>query len=416
MSGKVPPTAELELTALVRRTSTPSAAAIAPDTRPASPRAPGAPRAFAGRSSGRWAPTPPTATSTRSPPATAPPTAPLGTLDLSQIPQLYAAKTPGSTLPPDGPSSTRSRCASARCDGNGLKAEDRRSFNAAPRPELRARLPEADRHRDERRARPTPTSRAATSSTSCSRTYDGDVHALRPNGSEVPGFPVHTRSSRAIDPDEPGELSRRASYQNDAGAAQRARPGQRHRGRRPRPRRPARRRRHHLQRLGLRVGAGRQAAQGLPGPLRSRSFASLPVPDPALRDRPQPPARRGATGRRRCSPTCRGTASSTSSCPPSTATCTRGGRTAARSRAGRSRCSCPGRPRRHRPQRLHPRHKAHLAAGVGDVLGTGKPQVFVPSYECLNTGATHRSWMYGIWPDGNRHAGRPIHAGMAGRA
>jgi hypothetical protein len=48
---------------------------------------------------------------------------------------------------------------------------------------------------------------------------------------------------------------------------------------------------------------------------------------------------------------------------------------------------------------------------VADVLGTGKPQVFVPSDECLSTGGTHRSWMYGIWPDGNRHPGGPYMPG-----
>ena len=31
-------------------------------------------------------------------------------------------------------------------------------------------------------------------------TYDGTIHALRPNGSEVPGFPIHTRTLAAIDP------------------------------------------------------------------------------------------------------------------------------------------------------------------------------------------------------------------------
>jgi hypothetical protein len=44
---------------------------------------------------------------------------------------------------------------------------------------------------------------------------------------------------------------------------------------------------------------------------------------------------------------------------------------------------------------------------VGDVLKTGTPQVFVPSDECLSTSAGHRSWMYGIWPDGNLHPGGP---------
>ena len=35
----------------------------------------------------------------------------------------------------------------------------------------------------------------------------------------------------------------------------------------------------------------------------------------------------------------------------------------------------------------------------------------MPSNECLNTGGTHQSWMYGIWPDGNRHPGGPYMPG-----
>jgi hypothetical protein len=51
--------------------------------------------------------------------------------------------------------------------------------------------------------------------------------------------------------------------------------------------------------------------------------------------------------------------------------------------------------------------KLMAAPSVGDVLKTGKPQVFVPSDECLSTPAGKRAWMYGIWPDGNLHAGGP---------
>jgi hypothetical protein len=60
--------------------------------------------------------------------------------------------------------------------------------------------------------------------------------------------------------------------------------------------------------------------------------------------------------------------------------------------------------------------------GVADMQKTGRPQVFVPSFESngvststqdlaaslagINTGATPAAtWMYGIWPDGNNHPG-----------
>jgi hypothetical protein len=57
-------------------------------------------------------------------------------------------------------------------------------------------------------------------------------------------------------------------------------------------------------------------------------------------------------------------------------------------------------------------HDTKLVAGaaVGDVAKTGTPQVFVPSNECLNTGG-HKSWIYGIWPDGNNHPGGPYMPG-----
>ena len=151
MSGKVPPTAELELAALVRLRR-PRAPKLPSDTRSASPRAPGARRAFGGSSSGRWATTPTTRTSTRSRRGHGAAHGTLGTLDLSQIPRSYASKTPGSTLPPDGPDQYAVTLRIRALDGDGLKAEDRRSFNARHDPKLRGRLPEIDRHRDERRA------------------------------------------------------------------------------------------------------------------------------------------------------------------------------------------------------------------------------------------------------------------------
>jgi hypothetical protein len=43
--------------------------------------------------------------------------------------------------------------------------------------------------------------------------------------------------------------------------------------------------------------------------------------------------------------------------------------------------------------------------------GSGRHPVFVPSFECLSTAAGQRSWMYGIWPDGNLHPGGPYMPG-----
>ena len=57
-----------------------------------------------------------------------------------------------------------------------------------------------------------------------------------------------------------------------------------------------------------------------------------------------------------------------------------------------------------------PSNHGDFWARVGDVAKTGTPQVFVPSNECLNTGG-HKSWIYGIWPDGNNHSGGPYMPG-----
>ncbi len=46
--------------------------------------------------------------------------------------------------------------------------------------------------------------------------------------------------------------------------------------------------------------------------------------------------------------------------------------------------------------------KLMYPVGVADVLGMGRPQVYVSSFEC-NAGS--EAFLYGIWPDGNRHRG-----------
>src|SRR5438105_9871786 len=61
------------------------------------------------------------------------------------------------------------------------------------------------------------------------------------------------------------------------------------------------------------------------------------------------------------------------------------------------------------------------SVGVADVLGKGKPQVFVSSFECSGQTAGQqdtvlgltpaggnspsKAWMYGVWADGNDHSG-----------
>src|SRR5205807_903021 len=65
--------------------------------------------------------------------------------------------------------------------------------------------------------------------------------------------------------------------------------------------------------------------------------------------------------------------------------------------------------------------KLMYPVGVADVLGTGKPQVFVSSFECSGKSAStqdtalgltpvgsnpaSKAWLYGVWADGNDHPG-----------
>jgi hypothetical protein len=67
--------------------------------------------------------------------------------------------------------------------------------------------------------------------------------------------------------------------------------------------------------------------------------------------------------------------------------------------------------------------KLMYSVGVADVLGTGRPQVFVSSFECTGRSAAtqdtalgvtpigsnpaSKAWLYGVWPDGNDHAAGP---------
>jgi hypothetical protein len=65
--------------------------------------------------------------------------------------------------------------------------------------------------------------------------------------------------------------------------------------------------------------------------------------------------------------------------------------------------------------------KLMYSVGIADVLGKGRPQVFVSSFDCsgssaatqdtvlgvtpLGSNPASKAWLYGIWPDGTRHDG-----------
>ena len=229
------------------------------------------------------------------------------------------------------------------------------------------------------------------------------MQALRPDGSEVPGFPVYTNFDRQIDPNNPENFPARA-YRTVRCCATSA----------------------------IRSSASRSATCSTTGTLdivattdnadvyawnaqgqrlrgfpvsSDRQFWTLPVPTPAS---PTPHSRlpgRGAWG------------------PPVLASLEGGHRLDILMSAYDGHvyawrpdgAPVPGWPVEVKlratdfarlgvnPSTYIRDPKLMYAVAVGDVLGTGHPQVFVSSFECDN--AHPAAFLYGIWADGNGHAG-----------
>ena len=130
----------------------------------------------------------------------------LGTIDLTKVPASFYSKAPGDTLQPDGAEQYTFSIRVRAVDGNGLRGEDRRSIGLRHDPDLVGGEPR--HYGGEISGAPTYADLEGRHEQDLIfSTYDGDVHALRPNGSEVRGFPVHSDLLRTIDSHNPENFS-----------------------------------------------------------------------------------------------------------------------------------------------------------------------------------------------------------------
>lgn len=326
----------------------------------------------------------------------------LGTLDLRKVPKAYAAGPQGDTNTPNGPQRYTLTLRIRALDGNGLKGEDRRAITVRTDPTLVGGRP--------RHVGGEPAGGTSYVDLEGRRqldlvvgTADGDVHVTRPDGSRVPGFPVHTKTLRAMDP---------TSEENYPAASYRASRALRD------ARDPV-----SGTAVGDLFGDGRlevvattsnayvyawdQHGRLLKGfPVHSDAqYASLPVPTPiAATPHSRLPARGNWS-------------------PPVLADLEGNGRldilmTAYDGHVYAWRpggAPVPGWPVEISPPaatlagigadpaKLIRDPKLMYSVAVGDVLGNGHPQVFVGGFDCADDKKT--AFLYGIQPDGNAHPG-----------
>src|SRR5207248_10691565 len=136
----------------------------------------------------------------------------LGRIDLSRIPRSFYEHAPTQTLQPDGPEQYTLTIRLRVKDANGLRGEDRKTVGLHRDPALRGGFPK-NVHAEMGGAPSYVDLTGRKELDLVFATYDGDVHALRPNGKELKGFPVHSLPDRAIDPRNP-ENYRAPAYRN----------------------------------------------------------------------------------------------------------------------------------------------------------------------------------------------------------
>ncbi|MCO5316053.1 MAG: S8 family serine peptidase [Solirubrobacterales bacterium] len=330
----------------------------------------------------------------------------LGTISTKAL-AAYAKKTPGVTLPPKGPEQYTVSVRLRARDGNGLKGEDRRSFGARTDRGLAPGYPKSIG---------TEMSAAPTFADLQGRgrldlvfgTYDGVVNAIGPDGKQAKNFPLKTRQLRYVDSNLP------QGFPSEAYRSVRA----------------LRETRDPISgiAIGDLEGRGDQsivattfsgwtyAWSATTGKLRSGfpakpdpQYNSLPSPTPSAQSPGQPegPGSRLPIRGNWSAPVL---ANLTGNGKLSILTTSFDGHLYAWQPNGQA---VPGWP----VEVKLPASQANaIEAGkyvrdpkliqppaVGDVLGTGTDQVFLPSFECdKKTGAV---FLYGIQSDGNDHAG-----------
>src|SRR2546425_1285961 len=137
----------------------------------------------------------------------------LGTVDLSQVPPSFYTHTPLITLQPDGAEQYTMTIRLRANDANGLKAEDRRSVGLRHDPDL---MPGYPKNVDRADGDAAPTYADLEGKHELDLIVpngNGEVNAWRPDGTEVPGFPVYTQMLKQLDPLNPENYRARA-YRN----------------------------------------------------------------------------------------------------------------------------------------------------------------------------------------------------------
>jgi len=333
----------------------------------------------------------------------------LGTLDTKQIPKNYAARRPGLTLPPTGPEQYTVTIRLRARDGNGLKGEDRRSIGARTDRDMAPGYPKPIG--TEISAAPTFVDlNGGRQQELVFGTYDGVLSALGTNGKQIKGFPVRTWQLRNVDPlnaqnfpSQAYESVRALREARDpiSGIAVGDLDG------------------NGSQSIVASTGSGWVYAWSSSGKLRK----GFPVrPKPEFDTKPVPTPSTGQGGHR--SPT-RGNWSA-----PVLGNLTGNGKLSILMSSFDSHLYAwqpDGQPVPGWPVKveLPAAFRTALPAGkfirdpklmmppaVGDLLGTGRDQVFLPGFDCLEAnGGSNTVFAYGIQPDGENHPGGPFMEG-----